>query len=88
MSAGHFQLTDAMSIKAKLFINGRSQAVRIPKELAFDGVDAVLIEKRGSSLVLTPARSTWESFKQLSPAADDFMQLRPRLMKSPGQAGS
>ena len=77
-----------MAIKAKLFINGRSQAVRIPKELAFAGVDAVVIEKRGSSLVLTPARSTWESFKELSSASDDFMQLRPRLMKSPGQAGS
>ncbi len=77
-----------MSIRAKLFINGRSQAVRIPKELAFAGVDAVLIEKRGSSLILTPARSTWESFTELAPAADDFMQLRPRLMKSAGQAGS
>ncbi|MES2624186.1 MAG: type II toxin-antitoxin system VapB family antitoxin [Pseudomonadota bacterium] len=77
-----------MSVKAKLFINGRSQAVRIPKDFAFTGVDAVMIEKKGSSLILTPARSTWESFTELVPAADDFMQLRPRLMKSPGQAGS
>ena len=77
-----------MRIKAKLFINGRSQAVRIPKELAFAGVDAVLIEKKGSSLILTPVRSTWESFTEFPPAAEDFMQLRPRLMKSPGQAGS
>jgi antitoxin VapB len=77
-----------MPLKAKLFINGRSQAVRIPKELAFVGVDAVLIEKRGASLILTPARSTWESLLDVPAAADDFMQLRPRLMKSPGQAGS
>jgi antitoxin VapB len=77
-----------MSIKAKLFINGRSQAVRIPKELAFDGVDAVLIQKQGSSLILTPVRSTWMSFAELPPAAEDFMQLRPRLLKSPGQAGA
>lgn len=75
-----------MSIKAKLFINGRSQAVRIPKEFAFKGVDAVLIEKRGSALILTPARSTWESLAELDPAADDFMQVRPRLLKTNGPA--
>lgn len=77
-----------MSTKAKLFLNGRSQAVRIPKEFAFAGVDAVFIEKQGSALVLTPARSTWESFMELQPAAADFMTLRPHLMKPPGQAGS
>ena len=77
-----------MTIKAKLFTNGRSQAVRIPKDLAFAGVDAVHIEKRGSALVLTPARSTWESLAELPPAADDFMQLRPRLMKTSGSSSS
>ncbi len=77
-----------MTTKAKLFINGRSQAVRIPKDLAFAGVDAVHIEKRGSSLVLTPARSTWESLAELPPAADDFMQLRPRLLRTSGQSSS
>jgi antitoxin VapB len=71
-----------MSTKAKLFVNGRSQAVRIPKEFAFNGVDAVLIEKQGNALVLTPARSTWLSFAELAPAADDFMVLRPRLLKT------
>ena len=77
-----------MTIKAKLFTNGRSQAVRIPKDLAFAGVDAVHIEKRGSALVLTPARSTWESLAELPAAADDFMQLRPRLMKTSGSSSS
>lgn len=77
-----------MSVKAKLFINGRSQAVRIPKDFAFAGVDAVHIEKRGSALVLTPARSTWESLAELPPAADDFMLLRPRLLKTGGSAAS
>ena len=72
--------------RAKLFINGRSQAVRIPKDFAFAGVDAVHIEKRGSSLILTPARSTWESLAESAPASDDFMQLRPRLLKTSGHA--
>ena len=77
-----------MTIKAKLFINGRSQAVRIPKDLAFAGVDAVHIEKRGSALILTPVRSTWESLADLPCAADDFMQLRPRLLKTSGTGTS
>jgi len=77
-----------MGSKAKLFINGRSQAVRIPKELAFAGVAAVQIEKRGSALVLTPIRSTWESFAAFEAAAEDYMLLRPRLMKTQGQGTS
>lgn len=77
-----------MSTKAKLFRNGRSQAVRIPKELAFVGVDAVFVEKQGASLVLTPARATWQSLAEVEAAADDFMVLRPHLLKSGGQANS
>ena len=69
-------------VKAKLFINGRSQAVRIPKELAFTGIDAVNVEKRGNAVILTPARKTWESFADLPAAEEDFMVIRPRLVKS------
>lgn len=69
-------------IKAKLFTNGRSQAVRIPKEIAFTGIDAVHVEKRGNAVVLTPIRKTWGSFSCLDPAGDDFMVIRPRLVKS------
>lgn len=71
-----------MAIKAKLFINGRSQAVRIPKDLAFKGVDAVNVVKQGNAVVLTPLRKTWESFAELSGADEDFMVVRPRLMKT------
>lgn len=71
-----------MSVHAKLFVNGRNQAVRIPKDLAFKGVDGVNIEKRGNALILTPARKTWESLAELDMADNDFMKLRPRMMKS------
>ncbi len=71
-----------MPIKANLFINGRSQAVRIPKDLAFRGVDAVNIEKQGNALILTPIRKTWSSFSELSKADEDFMMIRARLMKT------
>ena len=45
-----------METIAKLFTNGRSQAVRIPKAYQFDGVDRVLIRKEGDALVILPAR--------------------------------
>jgi antitoxin VapB len=61
---------------AKVFKNGRSQAVRIPKEFRLD-VDEVLIERKGESLVLTPQKprpwKTWaEYFANLDPLDDDF----------------
>ncbi|MFT5467286.1 MAG: antitoxin VapB [Verrucomicrobiales bacterium] len=38
---------------AKLFMNGRSQAVRLPKEFRFEGKE-VSIRKDGDSVVLEP----------------------------------
>lgn len=49
-------------IVAKIFRNGRNQAVRIPVDLSFD-VDTVTIEKRGDALILRPEpRAGWEHF--------------------------
>ncbi len=45
---------------AKLFMNGRSQAVRLPKEYRFDEQDEVLIKRMGDMIVLIP-KSKWES---------------------------
>ncbi len=38
---------------AKLFWNGRSQAVRLPKEFRFEG-DEVLVRREGETVVLEP----------------------------------
>ncbi len=69
-----------MTTTAKLFVNGRSQAVRIPKALEFSGVDEVHIRRDGDTLVLTPVRKNWTSFQSLPAADEDFMQERPELM--------
>ncbi len=45
--------------RAKLFQNGRSQAVRLPKEFRFEGTE-VRIRKSGSSVVLEPVNSDWQ----------------------------
>ena len=41
--------------RAKLFWNGRSQAVRLPKEFRFEG-DEVLIRREGEAVILEPVR--------------------------------
>lgn len=47
---------------AKVFQNGRSQAVRIPKKFRFS-TSTVTVTRQGDSLVLTPCPDvTWESF--------------------------
>lgn len=59
---------------AKLFINGRSQAVRLPKEYQFSGND-VLIQKVGDAVILIPHEKSWEVFLHgLNNFTDDFMQ--------------
>ncbi|MBL4776038.1 MAG: antitoxin [Mariprofundus sp.] len=59
---------------AKIFQNGRSQAVRLPKEFRFDG-DEVFVHKVGNAVVLLPVRHSWDTFFQsLDMFSEDFMQ--------------
>ena len=46
---------------AKVFENGRSQAVRLPKKYRFLA-DEVVVQRLGASLVLTPKDKLWDSF--------------------------
>jgi antitoxin VapB len=46
---------------ARLFINGRSQAVRLPKEYQFSG-ESVYIHKVGEAVILVPFDKEWEVF--------------------------
>ncbi len=62
---------------AKLFKNGRSQAVRLPKEFRFDG-DEVYVERRGKSVVLTPKATAKEGpWKNFFEALDMFDPAHP-----------
>jgi antitoxin VapB len=61
---------------ARLFKNGQSQAVRLPKEYRFKG-DQVLIKRIGNGLVLLPLKEPWTLlFESLSQFSKDFMQSR------------
>jgi antitoxin VapB len=59
---------------AKLFQNGRSQAVRLPKEFQFNG-EEVFIQKHGDAVLLIPHEKAWEVFMEgLSGFSDDFIK--------------
>jgi antitoxin VapB len=67
-----------MSQFAKLFQNGSSQAVRLPREFRFDG-DKVRIRRVGNGVMLEPLRDDPEAWlaELRSIAADpDFMKER------------
>ena len=61
---------------AKLFKNGQSQAVRLPKECRFEG-DVVFIKKMGNIVILLPSINPWVSwFDSLNQFSNDFMKTR------------
>ncbi|HEC11970.1 MAG TPA: antitoxin [Acidiferrobacteraceae bacterium] len=66
---------------AKIFMNGRSQAIRLPKEYRFD-TDEVYITKQGSSVIITEKKPTWDEFFDSESAFDDDF-LKDRLDVQP-----
>jgi antitoxin VapB len=61
----------ADAARAKLFWNGRSQAVRLPKEFRFEGSE-VSVRREGDAVVLEPIRRRqwprgyWERLTELT----------------------
>lgn len=61
---------------AKLFQNGQSQAVRLPKEFRFEG-EEVFIKKTGNVVMLIPITHSWDSLLgSLDKFTPDFMSER------------
>ena len=58
---------------AKVFKNGRSQAIRLPKECRFSS-DEVVVNKIGEVVILLPKENKWDSFmRAIDLFSDDFM---------------
>lgn len=63
-----------MGRTAKIFLNNRSQAVRLPKEFQFSTPE-VFIRKQGDEVVLSPRPEDWSDFLKDGPvASEEFMQ--------------
>ncbi len=68
---------------AKIFQNGQSQAVRLPKDFRFDDSE-VFIKKSGNVVQLIPRSDSWNSlFGSLKKFSRDFMseRIQPDLEK-------
>lgn len=63
-----------LMMTAKVFKNGRSQAIRLPKECRFSS-DEVVVNKIGDIVILLPKQNKWESFmRAIDMFSDDFME--------------
>jgi antitoxin VapB len=61
---------------AKIFMNGNSQAVRLPQEFRFEGKE-VYIRKVGDEVILSPKPQSWRNFFEGTLCATtDFMETR------------
>jgi antitoxin VapB len=57
---------------AKLFKNGQSQAVRLPKEFRFEG-DEIYVKRIGRQVILMPKDEHWSSLiDSLNQFSSDF----------------
>lgn len=69
-----------MKQTAKLFMNGRSQAVRLPADFRFDGDEVYISKDEATGVVTLSAKPTsWDGFFNLVESIntpDDFMSDR------------
>ena len=65
------------SVKTKIFKNNRSQAIRLPKEVAFpESVKDVEITAIGNKRVIAPASQSWDEWFSEPGVSTDFMTER------------
>ena len=70
-----------MTTKAKLFMTGRSQAVRLPKALRFEG-DEVIAKRFGGGVLLLPVDAPW---RVMIEALEEFEPGFEVSREQPGQ---
>lgn len=68
-----------------IFKNGKNQAVRLPADMAYEGVGELEITRNGDTITLRPVRPSWLSLADLPKADDDFLQERPNVISDEGR---
>lgn len=73
--------------KASVFMNNRTQAVRLPLSARFDdSVKAVMVRVVGRQRILTPVGETWTDYFQRPGLDDDFMPERDQGVSAEREA--
>lgn len=68
-----------------IFKNGNNRAIRLPRDLDFEGVSELEIIREGDALILRPARPSWSSFTQNEKAHPDFLTEREEIVDDEGR---
>ena len=67
----------AVMERVSIFKNNTSQAVRLPKAVAYpDSVQQVDIVIQGRARIITPAGESWDSWFESEGVSDDFIDSR------------
>ncbi|CAM3798499.1 type II toxin-antitoxin system VapB family antitoxin [Vreelandella rituensis] len=61
---------------------GKDQAVCLPADMAYEGLEELAISRDGDVITLCPVRPSWASFLDLPKADDDFLKERPGVIGS------
>ncbi|VDZ51312.1 Antitoxin VapB [Serratia odorifera] len=64
-----------------IFKNGSNRAIRLPRDMDFDGVNELEIVREGDTLILRPVKPSWNSFLSEENADSDFMVERPDIIE-------
>lgn len=64
-----------------VFKNGVNRAVRLPKDMDFEGVTELEIRREGDTIILRPIKPSWESFSAIDKADEDFLSKRPDVIE-------
>ncbi len=68
-----------MSQTARVFKNGQSQAIRLPKAFRFSSKE-VFIRREGEDVIISPKPDSWEDyFSSDRRPTSDFMKKRDQL---------
>jgi len=68
-----------------IFRNGNNQAVRLPSDMAYAGIDKLEISRHGDTITLRPVRPSWLSLSELPQTDPDFLRDRPNIVNDEGR---
>lgn len=68
-----------------IFRNGNNRAIRLPRDLDFEGVSELEIVRKGDRIILRPLRPSWSSFLELEKADPGFMTEREDVVCDEGR---
>ncbi len=68
-----------------IFLNGKNQAVRLPRDMEYHKVNKLEIVKNGDVITLRPIRPDWLSFADMEKADNDFLTSREDVIFNEGR---